>query len=140
MAHILVVDDDQSVASAFERFLRHEGHDCTIASNAEDAIRLVGEQEPDLVVMDIRMPGRDGLDALKELRASHPDVFVALMTAHGNSHSNTSTSRSTSISCARSSTRPSGRNTAAGGQPTPSPRRVSSASSARHRRCRTSTR
>ena len=65
MADILVVDDDQSVATAFERFLQHEGHVCTLASNAEDALRLVGERDPDLVVMDIRMPGVDGLQALQ---------------------------------------------------------------------------
>jgi two-component system nitrogen regulation response regulator GlnG len=94
MAHILVVDDDQSVASAFERFLAHEGHDFTIASNAEDAMRLVGECDPDLVVMDIRMPGVDGLEALKNIRSRHPDVYVALMTAYGSSQTSIDAIRS----------------------------------------------
>jgi DNA-binding NtrC family response regulator len=85
MAHILVVDDDQSIATAFERFLRHEGHVCTIASNAEEALRLVGERDPDLVVMDIRMPGVDGLQTLQQLRARYPDVYVVMMTAYGTS-------------------------------------------------------
>lgn len=85
MAEILVVDDDQSIATAFERFLKHEGHGCTIASNAEEAVRLVGELDPDLVVMDIRMPGVDGLQALQQLRATYPDVLVVMMTAYGSS-------------------------------------------------------
>lgn len=85
MADILVVDDDQSVATAFERFLAHEGHGCTIASNAEEAIRLVGERDPDLVVMDIRMPGIDGLQTLQEMRRRYPDVPVVMMTAFGTS-------------------------------------------------------
>jgi DNA-binding response OmpR family regulator len=72
MAEILVVDDDQSIATAFERFLRHEGHVCTVASNAEDAVRLVAERDPDLVVMDIRMPGVDGLQTLQQLRSLIP--------------------------------------------------------------------
>ena len=85
MAEILVVDDDQSIATAFERFLRHEGHVCTVASNAEDALRLVGERDPDLVVMDIRMPGVDGLQALQLLRSRYPDLYVVMMTAYGTS-------------------------------------------------------
>ena len=85
MAEILVVDDDQSIATAFERFLRQEGHVCTIVSNAEDAVRVAGERAPDLVVMDIRMPGVDGLEALQQLRARHPDLYVVIMTAYGTS-------------------------------------------------------
>ena len=85
MAEILVVDDDQSIATAFERFLRHEGHVCIVASNVEDAMRLVGERDPDLVVMDIRMPGVDGLQALQQLRSRYPDIYVVMMTAYGTS-------------------------------------------------------
>lgn len=85
MADILVVDDDQSVATAFERFLRHEGHRPFLASSAADALRQVSEQRPDLVFMDVRMPGVDGLQALQTLRAQFPDVYVVIMTAHGTS-------------------------------------------------------
>jgi len=85
MAEILIVDDDQSVATAFERFLKHEGHDCTLTSNAEDALRLIDERNPDLVMMDIRMPGTDGLQALQQMRSAHPDLFVVMMTAYGTS-------------------------------------------------------
>jgi DNA-binding NtrC family response regulator len=85
VADILVVDDDLSVATAFERFLRHEGHRPFLASDAADAFRQVGENQPDLVFMDVRMPGVDGLQALKALREQHPDVFVVIMTAHGTS-------------------------------------------------------
>lgn len=85
MAEILIVDDDPSVATAFERFLKHEGHACTIASNAEEAVRLVEELDPDLVMMDIRMPGVDGLQALQQLRSRHPQLHVVMMTAYGTS-------------------------------------------------------
>ncbi len=85
MAEILVVDDDQSVASAFERFLRDEGYAYRIASNAQDAVRLIAERTPDLVVMDIRMPGVDGLQALHEIRSRFPEVYVVMMTAYGTS-------------------------------------------------------
>jgi DNA-binding NtrC family response regulator len=85
MAEILVVDDDQSVASAFERFLHYEGYRYRIASNAQDALRLMDDHTPDLVVMDVRMPGVDGLQALQEMRARFPDVYVVMMTAYGTS-------------------------------------------------------
>jgi DNA-binding NtrC family response regulator len=85
MADILVVDDDQSIASALEKFLRLEGHECTLASNADDALRSVGERQPDLVIMDVRMPGVDGLEALELMRRSQPSLQVVIMTAHGTS-------------------------------------------------------
>ena len=85
MAEILVVDDDQSMATAFERFLQHEGHVCTLASNADDALRLAAERDPDLVMMDIKMPGIDGLSALQQMRSRFPDLNVVMMTAFGTS-------------------------------------------------------
>ncbi len=85
MADILVVDDDQSVAKAFEHFLAFDGHTCRIASNAEDAIRLVEEKRPHLVMMDVRMPGIDGLQALQQMRTRFPGISVVIMTAYGTS-------------------------------------------------------
>ena len=81
MADILVVDDDQSVATAFERFLRHEGHTCLLASNAEDALRLVDERRPPLAFMDVRMPGVDGITATREIHKKYPQVKVIALTS-----------------------------------------------------------
>jgi DNA-binding NtrC family response regulator len=85
MADILVVDDDQSVAKAFEHFLAFDGHACRIASDAEDAIRFIEEQRPHLVMMDVRMPGIDGLQALQQMRGRFPGICVVIMTAYGTS-------------------------------------------------------
>jgi DNA-binding NtrC family response regulator len=85
MTDILVVDDDQSVASAFRQFLAYEGHRCRLASNAEEAIRLIAERQPALVMMDNRMPGVDGLGALMEIRQKFPGVYVVMMTGYGTS-------------------------------------------------------
>lgn len=85
MADILIVDDDASVAGALRRFLESEGHAFRVASNAADGVRLIGERRPDLVMMDIRMPGVDGLAALDQVQARFPGVSVAMMTGYGTS-------------------------------------------------------
>ncbi len=85
MADILVVDDDQSVATAFQYFLGAEGHEARLASSAAAAVALIEEHRPDLVFMDLRMPGVDGLQALDEIRARFPDMSVVIMTAYGTS-------------------------------------------------------
>jgi DNA-binding NtrC family response regulator len=85
MADILVVDDDENICAAFKQFLTEKGHAPLIASNAQDALSAVGEAHPDLVIMDVRMPGTDGLEALRMIREVDPDVSVLIMTAYGTS-------------------------------------------------------
>jgi DNA-binding NtrC family response regulator len=85
MADILVVDDDQSIASAFEHFLSFDGHSYRLASNVQDALQMIEERRPTLVMMDIRMPGVDGLQGLKEIRRRFPGVYVVMMTGYGTS-------------------------------------------------------
>ncbi len=85
MADILVIDDDPSIARAFERFLKYDRHEFRVASSAEAGLRLLAERLPDLVFMDVRMPGLDGLQALPMMRAEYPSVDVVIMTAHGTS-------------------------------------------------------
>ncbi len=85
MADILIVDDEQSVAEAFTRFLKFDGHTAHVASSGEDALRHLDQARPDLVVMDVRMPGMDGLQTLVEMRRRFPDLYVVIMTAFGTS-------------------------------------------------------
>jgi DNA-binding NtrC family response regulator len=96
MAQILIVDDDENICLAFRQFLTELGHTPLIASNAADAERIVAEDRPDLVLMDIRMPGTDGLEALPSLRAIDPDLYVVMMTAYGSAPSTISPSHWTS--------------------------------------------
>jgi DNA-binding NtrC family response regulator len=85
MADVLVVDDEESIASAFQHFLKDERHDFRIASNADEGVRLIAERPPNIVFMDVRMPGRDSVQALQEVRARFPQVYVVMMTAYGTS-------------------------------------------------------
>ena len=83
MARILVADDEPSICEAFAAVLAAEGHEALIASNGRDAVELARSARPDAVFLDVRMPGLDGLAALKEIRASDPAVPVIVMTAYG---------------------------------------------------------
>jgi DNA-binding NtrC family response regulator len=85
MADILVVDDDASVAGALRRFLESEGHRARVASNVADGLASAAEARPDLVIMDIRMPGVDGMTGLDRLQASVPGLCVVIMTGYGTS-------------------------------------------------------
>jgi len=85
MSKVLVVDDEEKVCWAFEQFLEEEGHTPLIASSAQEALEKVMVEKPDLVIMDIRMPGQlDGLEALTEMKKLDPEVYVIIMTAYGN--------------------------------------------------------
>jgi DNA-binding response OmpR family regulator len=77
---ILVVDDEQKIRSLVASYLKSDGFDVVEASNGEEAIAAVSRRKPDLVVMDIRMPGTDGLEALTKIRMMS-DVWVILLTA-----------------------------------------------------------
>ncbi len=69
MARVLVVDDDLSVADAISRMLNRRGHETIVVHNGGDAIQAAQTQMPDLVVLDVVMPGMDGVEVCKRLRA-----------------------------------------------------------------------
>jgi nitrogen regulation protein NR(I) len=83
MEKILVVDDEADIRRAFRRNLESDVLRVVEGSDAHDAIRQVAAEQPDIVVMDIRMAGTSGLDALKKLRELNPKLPVIIMTAYG---------------------------------------------------------
>lgn len=82
-AHILAVDDDDRLRELLKRFLTREGHDITTAKDAASARRLMTTMSFDLVVLDVMMPGEDGLSLLKSVREKKQDTPVILLTARG---------------------------------------------------------
>lgn len=82
MKKILVVDDDEKICWAFEQFLAEEGYKPIIANNAEEGLRRIESEIPDIVLLDVRLPGMNGLDALKQIKSMQPDAIVVVMTAH----------------------------------------------------------
>lgn len=85
MAKILIVDDDEHICEALRQFLAAEGHTPIIASSAESALEKFAGEQPELVLMDVRMPGEDGLQALRRIRDMDPGAYVVIMTAYGTS-------------------------------------------------------
>ncbi|MBP8646109.1 MAG: sigma-54-dependent Fis family transcriptional regulator [Syntrophobacteraceae bacterium] len=83
MATILVVDDDPQLRQSFDRLLRQEGHTVRTASTGEAGIAMVRSQAPDLVIMDVRLPGMSGLDAFSVIHGIEPKLPVIIMTAFG---------------------------------------------------------
>jgi len=84
MSTILIVDDEESICWALRRLFEEEGYETAIASSAEDAFQQVGRAQPDLVMLDIRLPGMDGLEALTQLKRLSPTLPIVIMTAFGN--------------------------------------------------------
>jgi nitrogen regulation protein NR(I) len=80
---ILVADDEDGVRWVLEKGLREAGYDVTSVKDGESALRHAEAEAPDLIFLDVRMPGLDGLAVLGRLRAGRPDALVIVMTAHG---------------------------------------------------------
>lgn len=78
---ILVVDDDRAVSTVV-RFTLEDKYDVATADSASDAFDHLASHKIDLVLMDIRMPGINGLEALKEIRKRHPGINVVMLTAY----------------------------------------------------------
>ena len=79
---ILVVDDEATIVQLVAYNLRRAGYDVITASNGEEAIRLFRAETPDLVILDVMMPGLDGFEVCKELR-KESDTPIVMLTARG---------------------------------------------------------
>jgi DNA-binding response OmpR family regulator len=84
VAHrVLVVDDDPTVSDVVRRYLEQDGCRVRLAADGADALGAVADEQPDLVVLDIMMPGIDGLEVCRRLRRSLPHLPVIMLTARG---------------------------------------------------------
>jgi two-component system nitrogen regulation response regulator GlnG len=83
MKHILIVDDEEAVCWSLQRALGREGHSVSTAASAEQAFTLLNQQRPDVLILDVRLPGMDGLTALARIRQLAPELPVIVVTAFG---------------------------------------------------------
>ncbi|MDZ7270074.1 MAG: sigma-54 dependent transcriptional regulator [candidate division KSB1 bacterium] len=82
-AHILVVDDDPKLLAIVEDILIHEGYRVSVAASAAEALRLAGQEDPDLILLDLYMPGVDGTDLLRQLAAMDSARPIIVISAYG---------------------------------------------------------
>jgi two-component system, OmpR family, response regulator MprA len=80
-AHLLIVDDDPRITDLLRRVSAYEGYSVAIAASGDDALQRSLERAPDLIVLDIMLPGMDGLEVVRRLRAAGDNVPVLLLTA-----------------------------------------------------------
>lgn len=82
MTKLLVVDDEKNIRKLYETELTREGYQVTTAESAEEALDLIEKAPPDLVVLDIRLEGMDGIDCLRTIMEKRRDLPVILNSAY----------------------------------------------------------
>ena len=83
MKKILVVDDEDNIRLLYQEELRDEGYEVSLAKSAEEALKIIEENPPDLITLDVKLPGMSGFDFLKELKANQKHIPVILCSAYG---------------------------------------------------------
>jgi DNA-binding response OmpR family regulator len=82
-AKLLIVDDESGVRTSLREILRQEGHQVTTAASGEEALAALGEATFDLILLDLKMEGVDGLEVMAEAKRMAPSTEVIVLTAHG---------------------------------------------------------
>ncbi|MGA8297931.1 MAG: sigma-54 dependent transcriptional regulator, partial [Terriglobales bacterium] len=80
---ILIIDDELAIRESLETLLSLEGYDVTVAGSAREGMGQIGERTFDVVLLDLALPDKSGMDLLPEIRALHPEQAVIMITAYG---------------------------------------------------------
>ncbi len=83
MAKILVLDDEPSILVMLKKMLERDGHEVETASNGKDGIELFEKRKPDLLITDIIMPEKEGLETIFLLRKKHPELKIIAISGGG---------------------------------------------------------
>ena len=79
---ILILDDASVVAETLRMILSRQGHDAKVAQSAEEAIEVIAQWEPDLAIIDVMLPGMNGIEFGKVLKTNYPACEVVLVSGH----------------------------------------------------------
>jgi two-component system, OmpR family, response regulator len=84
MAKILVIDDEQGIRDLLDTLLSRKGYDVVLADNGQKGLDIYRRSKADVVVLDLKMPGMDGLTVLQQIRSLNPSQQVIVLTGGGN--------------------------------------------------------
>jgi DNA-binding NtrC family response regulator len=79
---VLVVEDEAILGDSIGQYLAHHGYATAVARSGEEGLRLIAEASPDVAIIDLRLPGIDGLEVVSRIREISPTTVVIMMTAH----------------------------------------------------------
>jgi DNA-binding NtrC family response regulator len=82
-ARVLIVDDEKDFVEMFALRLQGQGEKVSTAHSGKEALKVLENTLIDVVILDIRMPGMDGIDTLKQIKQFHPIIEVIMLTGHG---------------------------------------------------------
>ena len=80
---ILLVDDEEDFVKTISQRMKRRGQESDIALNGEQALSRIEQEVPDVVLLDLKMPGIDGMEVLRRIKKAYPEVQVIIMTGHG---------------------------------------------------------
>ncbi|HMK33812.1 MAG TPA: response regulator [Desulfomonilaceae bacterium] len=80
---VLMVDDEEDFVKTLAERMKMRDLDSDVALNGEEALQIVEGEVPDVMVLDLKMPGIDGMEVLRRIRKSYPEVQVVILTGHG---------------------------------------------------------
>lgn len=78
---IAIVDDERSIRRSLEMYLQKKGHKVLTAESGEEGVLLIDQEQPEIVILDIRLPGMSGMDVLRAVRGRHQNISVIMITA-----------------------------------------------------------
>ena len=79
---LLIVDDEQRFLSTVEKILKRQGFDVLIAESGQNALSILEIHDVQVVILDVKMPGMDGFQTLKEIKHRYPEIEVIMLTGH----------------------------------------------------------
>lgn len=86
MLKLLIVDDQKGIRRLLTEVFLEYGYEIESCANGLKALELIPEFKPDLIIMDVKMPGMNGIDVIKKVREMNKDIKVIMMTAYGDQH------------------------------------------------------
>lgn len=83
LMELLIVDDQQGIRLLLQEVFRKEGYNAHLAANGIEALKIIEQYDVALVLLDMKIPGMDGIEILKHIKKMKPDIPVVMMTAYG---------------------------------------------------------